>query len=847
MNNPFNLSEDKLIELLKGYDAWLKSDPKEWKYPQEFREKAKKIKEDFLNPEVLPKMSDDELYGKIFKYSRSLEGPVHIRLGEARLRGCLSDIQRNLIYIANSKDEPVIIAENILDGKYRIPIFAKGFWSPMLHAQFPDKLPNWNHKTEDFLKKFGINISTSKLSISEKYQILSNAFTFLRGLVDGHDFYTINHLMHYGTVIKTGNDLIAKLQGKNSSDPVAEMINSYKEKIKKDGLKDELYKWKLLKQFRGRPDLNSKDFNEEIKTIDFKNLVFYNAVRVKNHIASRLPEEYRSCFIKLFDEKEDLGKRIKGFMSDVLFVYRKVEGQQGSHHDERTAAAFLTFHDPLTYTFFKNSFYRKYCAMIGVNPKAKGEKYSHYLELLSDLIKRHISTDKELVELANSYLDADCFDDPNKIILAQDILFQILDRDDEEDEDQGDLEEEKAGYINTETYMNNIALNTILYGPPGTGKTYNSIDKAVEIAAIERYNPNDHDLNKSVFDELRKAGQIEFVTFHQNYSYEDFIVGISPDINSGTLRFDKRDGIFKIITERAKQNWFNANRNEHEELDFAFVFNSYFEKLIEEEVTEVEISMKSKNHKYKITSIDFDDGRIKFTKQSGGTGHDLLIRNVKGIYDGTLDYGTEGLGIYYYPLVEVLKASGKKLLPKKSTDENLKNFVLVIDEINRANISKVFGELITLLEDDKRLGADNELKVTLPDGEKEFGIPPNLYIIGTMNTADKSIALVDIALRRRFEFIGYYPKYEDYDPEACRILKTINANIYVKKKSADYLIGHAYFMKKQPVDIVLKNKVLPLLMEYFSGKTDQVTEIFNGSDWEVTYDLTSYNWIVKKR
>ena len=166
----------------------------------------------------------------------------------------------------------------------------------------------------------------------------------------------------------------------------------------------------------------------------------------------------------------------------------------------------------------------------------------------------------------------------------------------------------------------------------------------------------------------------------------------------------------------------------------------------------------------------------------------------------------------------------------------------MIDEINRANISKVFGELITLLEDDKRLGADNELKISLPNGEKDFGVPPNLFIIGTMNTADKSIALIDVALRRRFEFIGKYPEYKDLNLDETSLLQKINATIYEKKKSADYLIGHAYFMKKLSIENVLRSKVVPLLMEYFSGKTDIVSSIFEGSGWIVSYDSTLHNW-----
>jgi len=225
----------------------------------------------------------------------------------------------------------------------------------------------------------------------------------------------------------------------------------------------------------------------------------------------------------------------------------------------------------------------------------------------------------------------------------------------------------------------------------------------------------------------------------------------------------------------------------------------------------------------------------------------LLVKNLKAIYEGSLDYGVEGLGVYYNPLAEHLKKFTATLEPQKSADEQLKNFVLVIDEINRANISKVFGELITLLEDDKRLGEENEIKITLPNGEKEFGVPPNLFIIGTMNTADKSIALIDIALRRRFEFIGYYPEYENLNDDEATLLKKINETIFKEKKSADYLIGHAYFMKGQTIKTVLQNKVVPLLMEYFSGKTDIVSKIFADTTWSVTYDTTNFIWDINPR
>jgi len=256
----------------------------------------------------------------------------------------------------------------------------------------------------------------------------------------------------------------------------------------------------------------------------------------------------------------------------------------------------------------------------------------------------------------------------------------------------------------------NMQLNLISYGPPGTGKTYQTASKA--LAIIESESEDDRDTLMARYRELLiktdeenkeiNEGQIAFVTFHQSYSYEDFIEGIRPVTKDGVVTYEIRQGIFRQICDRAE---------------------------------------KDPDNKY----------------------------------------------------------------------------VLIIDEINRANISKVFGELITLLEPDKRLGADNEIKVRLPYSGDEFGIPSNLYLIGTMNTADRSIALLDTALRRRFEFVEMMPRPELLETvdgiNLATLLTTLNRQIeYLYDR--DHTIGHAFFMNGD-LDAVFRRKVIPLLQEYF--------------------------------
>jgi len=370
-------------------------------------------------------------------------------------------------------------------------------------------------------------------------------------------------------------------------------------------------------------------------------------------------------------------------------------------------------------------------------------------------------------------------------------------------------------------------LNTILYGPPGTGKTYYTVLRAAEI--IENRKMNSYDDALATF-KANLHDQIEFITFHQNYSYEDFIQGFRPDTeNNNQLTFDRKDGIFKVIADKALKNIEDSERSPVSKRTFEEVFNEFINPLVEGEVEEIEVKMRKVS--YFITAIT--NKSIYFRKESGGIGHTLSIGTLKIMYAAENVLDIQGLASYYSPLLELLLKIGKDSSGKRSEIKR-KNFVIIIDEINRANISRVFGELITLIEPDKRSHGAIPMEAKLPSGDP-FVVPSNLYIIGAMNTADKSIALLDIALRRRFEFEAMYPKYEIEGQEIydADILKKINEQI-IKSKGHDFQIGHAYFMGENK-DLVsrMNKKVIPLLLEYFMNDEKEVKGILYNAGLQV--------------
>lgn len=435
---------------------------------------------------------------------------------------------------------------------------------------------------------------------------------------------------------------------------------------------------------------------------------------------------------------------------------------------------------------------------------------------------------------------------------------------------------------------NNIfPKNLILYGPPGTGKTYYSVVYAVaiienkEFEVVEREAIKDYDAVIKRYREYYKEDRIAFTTFHQSYGYEEFIEGIKPNLSldengeSDGLEYTLANGAFKKFCKNAKQikvqtpsSEININPsfwkvslksagNNDVKVD-CFKNNRIRIGWPEKDRILTEESVFETN-KQKRTLLYFQDemkiGDIVLTlfdsEHIDGIGiitgepvwlsdgeHYPRSRDVKWIATGikenivSMNFGKTLTQLTVYKLKNIDQEAVKSLIVKYSQDkevtiqENTGNYVFIIDEINRGNISKIFGELITLIESSKRIGEPEAMTAILPYSGVEFGVPNNVYILGTMNTADRSIALMDTALRRRFDFVEMMPKPEVLSGiyvgkiNIERMLESINERIlYLYDR--EHTIGHAYFtclrtdLTINKLATIFKNSIIPLLQEYF--------------------------------
>lgn len=398
------------------------------------------------------------------------------------------------------------------------------------------------------------------------------------------------------------------------------------------------------------------------------------------------------------------------------------------------------------------------------------------------------------------------------------------------------------------------------------------------------------------YEELRREGRVSFVTFHQSYGYEEFVEGLRPVSKEGQVVYEVQPGAFKRACHAAKLRGkinpgllgnplrertmykmsLGASWNQEGTTVFDYCIHNNcvllgwgndidFSDCSGKEDIVNKLKADAPGIEKPASQANFVD-RFKHDIQVGdlilvSLGNKLFraVAEVTGEYEYVEDAPlhqmrrVRWLAVFEggYPAAEfyereVVMSSLYRLSPEAVRFEKLESLlteqaesdpeqphVLIIDEINRANISKVFGELITLIEPDKREGQSNAVTVKLPYSGEDFSVPSNLYLLGTMNTADRSIALLDTALRRRFEFEELMPKPELLSGiniagiELARLLTALNERVEALY-DRDHTIGHAYLMGLESLDDLdraFRRKVLPLLQEYFYENWSQVRRV----------------------
>lgn len=424
--------------------------------------------------------------------------------------------------------------------------------------------------------------------------------------------------------------------------------------------------------------------------------------------------------------------------------------------------------------------------------------------------------------------------------------------------------------------------NIILQGAPGTGKTYATAALALSLADPNFSAFDDHALVMARYEELQKKGQIAFTTFHQSLDYEDFVEGIKPQRKGDSVIYDIEDGIFKKIKDLALTNYEDSRKSDKElksETDTKILFEKFCSKLEEDLLKSDSIELmphsilkirdvfrksdgsaksisisRTADSPYQSLSLDM----VQRDYQKFKNGEIKSYEDIKPKYESKSLY--HGNAIYYYELFKKMKAfeeANGSVTSAQTEKVELKNYVLIIDEINRGNVSKIFGELISLLEADKRVGGDHPLTVTLPYSKEPFSVPSNLYIIGTMNTTDRSVGSIDYAVRRRFAFVTLKADKSKIEwDEAKKLFDSVKRFLDKNKYDMDIedlMVGHSYFMTSDSDALKMKwqYEILPLLMEYHKDGIIKESPLNGFSEEDakkvkVDYDLFIKKWPEKK-
>ena len=647
----------------------------------------------------------------------------------------------------------------------------------------------------------------------------------------------------------------------------------------------EEYKWDLLDRSEGKDVLAVFDGLRGENVIDNP-----RTDSVIKYLVENEADKTRVCCQHLIDESVPLNERLAAFKSEIKALCPSK--WKNTANDERTASALLTCVYPETYTFYKDEIYQNICDYFGYTSRKAGKKYEHFMELVNGFVK---SYGEEIQQIMLNEIKG--FKNKPLNLAVQTLFWCMKDY----------MKEDLKNKMTTDTNNSSKGVwyddvvrtwerrkNVVLYGAPGTGKTYDVPELAVRLCdpSFMAAEPSREEI-VSRYNQLKTEKRIAFTTFHQSLDYEDWIEGLRPVVNENSqVTYEIESGIFKKLCEEAERpvvkdkqvgiadnavvwkvslagtgdnpvrsdcmknsyiriGWDGYGPVISDETDWS-VYNGEGKQILDAYINKMKVGdiVMSCYSSQTIDAIgvvvgdyEFED---KFPNYKRVRRVNWLVKNINENIVEMNDGKTMTLGTVYR-LNSITLDNVKSILEKYNTsskmEENDKAYVMVIDELNRGNVSKVFGELITLLEADKRKGRINAESVVLPYSKKGFHIPNNVYLIATMNTADRSLGSLDYAIRRRFAFIAEKPfglEVEGFNEDLFELVSSLfvkNFDDYkesgwdqtMKLEPADTLseeykpedvwIGHSYFLMQDEegednTSNRLLYEIIPLLEEY---------------------------------
>ena len=630
---------------------------------------------------------------------------------------------------------------------------------------------------------------------------------------------------------------------------------------------EELYKWELVSKQNGHPDPNAIDFSKEMNSLEFKNLCFSSQITAIRNFAKYEPEEYRKLFRALFDENILLQERVENFTESCKTLWDdKIKAKFTNHTsamcDERLISCFLAFHNPQKYTFYKNDVYKNLCKLLEVKLRKAGLKLVHFYELLDQYVIPEIEKEDELILSINDEIKNNgCIQ--SMPLTAQTVLWYynralLKNTDTDKEDNENDLVETKID--NTMMYQKYIDLlkeskNLVLTGAPGTGKTFMAQAIAKEMGCGEN--------------------EMCFVQFHPSYDYTDFVEGLRPIMMSeGQMGFERKDGIFKEFCKKAIKNLIDSAKsieNLSKELSWENKLQQFIDDSIDNDtkfklsngseftIDEIKgrniIAHNDSNPKTPLIPINADEIIELLTNDVPLN----IVRDIRTYFNRK--FGTQP-DSYAFIITKAIREMKYKAQVISANKIERKPFVFIIDEINRGEASKIFGELFYAIDPGYRGKKDIRVKTQyqnlVPETDvfaEGFYIPENVFILGTMNDIDRSIESMDFAMRRRFTWKEITPEDTQsmLDKLQCatkakNVMVRLNNEISkIEGLGPAYQVGPSYFLKLGDnggnFEKLWNMNIEPLLREYSRGfrKSDEIMEKLRSAYFDIKESNSNIN------